>query len=218
VKQTKYQAVIFDCDSTLSTIEGVDELADRKGVGKEIAGLTEAAMQGRIPLEQIYAERLARIRPTADDLAWLGRRYVDNPVTDAGETIAQLQAVGSAVYVVSGGFLQAVQQLASALAVPSTNVYAVEIALDPGGCYAGYDESSPLTRSGGKVEIVQQLLQRYDTLIAVGDGITDLEMQRAGIRVIGFGGVCVRDAVKQQADYYIEDASIKGVLDIVLNG
>jgi phosphoserine phosphatase len=51
--------VIFDCDSTLSTIEGIDELArlsdSENEVAVRIAALTKRAMEGDIPLEAVYS-------------------------------------------------------------------------------------------------------------------------------------------------------------------
>ena len=55
-----FRFVFFDVDSTLVTIEGIDVLADGN---PEIAKLTDAAMNGEIPLDQVYARRLEMIRP-----------------------------------------------------------------------------------------------------------------------------------------------------------
>jgi len=57
-----YGTIAFDCDSTLSTIEGIDELAALIGVGvdgAEIAALTERAMAGEIALEEVYGAACA---------------------------------------------------------------------------------------------------------------------------------------------------------------
>ena len=67
-----FQLVIFDCDSTLSAIEGVDELASLHGVGDEVRRLTADAMQGLLRLEDVYGRRLDLIRPNAQSLQWLG--------------------------------------------------------------------------------------------------------------------------------------------------
>ena len=47
----KFRTVIFDCDSTLSAIEGIDELA--VDCREDVERLTDAAMRGRIPLEEV---------------------------------------------------------------------------------------------------------------------------------------------------------------------
>ena len=48
-----FQRVIFDCDMTLVTVEGIDELARLKGQAEYIAELTRQAMDGKIPLEEV---------------------------------------------------------------------------------------------------------------------------------------------------------------------
>ncbi|MBI4545890.1 MAG: hypothetical protein HY703_11890, partial [Gemmatimonadetes bacterium] len=65
----RFGAVLFDCDSTLSAIEGVEELAAAHRA--EVVALTESAMRGQVPLEQVYARRLELARPTRERVAEL---------------------------------------------------------------------------------------------------------------------------------------------------
>ena len=51
--QPKFAAVCFDCDSTLSRIEGIDELASRRGLKHEVSRLTEAAMNGSLAIDAV---------------------------------------------------------------------------------------------------------------------------------------------------------------------
>jgi phosphoserine phosphatase len=210
-----FEAVIFDCDSTLCRIEGVDELARRRGVGAEIAALTEQAMQGKVPLESVYGKRLEIIRPDRDLISWLGGRYVETLAEGAAELLDALHAHGKDVHIVSGGILQAVRSLAAALRIPAENVHAVELRFDAVGNFAGYEPDSPLARSGGK-GVVAGRIGRGRRLVAVGDGVTDLEMQDAGAVLVGFGGVVVREAVRDRADVWIEDASLASILPHLL--
>ena len=151
---SRFGSVIFDCDSTLSTIEGIEELSH--AYREEIARLTEAAMRGEIPLEDVYGRRLELVRPTRDQVEALGERYVRTLVTDARETIAALLAEGIEVRVMSGGIRQAVVALALALGLSERAVAAVEVHFDENGAYAGFDETSPLARSGGKRTVLEQ--------------------------------------------------------------
>jgi hypothetical protein len=57
-----YRTVIFDCDSTLSALEGIEELASDHR--REVETLTDAAMRGEVPLDEVYGRRLELIRPT----------------------------------------------------------------------------------------------------------------------------------------------------------
>ena len=65
--------VFLDCDSTLSAVEGIDELASRNG--SDVATLTTDAMAGRVTMESVYRRRLELIDPGTDDLIWLADRY-----------------------------------------------------------------------------------------------------------------------------------------------
>jgi phosphoserine phosphatase len=212
----KFGAICFDCDSTLTRIEGIDELAQRSGRQAEIAPLTAAAMDGILPLEEIYARRLEIVRPGQEALAWLGARYIEEMVDGARETIAALQGLRKPVYVVSGGFLQPVAQLAQALGIPHSHVRAVEIYLDGTGAFAGFDRSSPLVRSDGKAEICRDLAALHGPVAIIGDGVTDLAARAGGAYVIGFGGAVRRQAMVEGADCFIAGTILTPALGALL--
>jgi phosphoserine phosphatase len=216
-ERLKFGAICFDCDSTLTRIEGIDELARRSAVVTEIAPLTVAAMEGALSLEEVYARRLEMVRPSRDALAWLGERYVEEMVEGARETVRVLHEIGKPVYVVSGGFLQSVTVLAQAVGIDSSRVRAVEIHLDDTGAYAGFDSSSPLVRSDGKAEVCRALAQNHGAVAIVGDGITDLAARAGGAYVVGFGGVARRQAMAEGADYFVADPPLTHVLKAVLS-
>jgi len=216
-ERPKFSAICFDCDGTLTRIEGIDELARRSGQEDAIAPLTAAAMEGSLPLEEVYAKRLAIVRPDRDALAWLGQRYVEEIVDGAVETIATLQRLGKSIYLVSGGLLQAVVTLAQALAIPLSNVCAVEIYLDSDGNYVGFDADSPLARSDGKAAVCRRLATRHGVLAMVGDGMTDLNARAGGAYVVGFGGVTHRPVMAEGADCFI-DSMLARTLDVLLTG
>lgn len=66
--QLLYERIIFDCDSTLSTIEGIDYLAEIAGKGSEVADLTSKAMNGEVKFEDVFAKRLDIIQPRKEQL------------------------------------------------------------------------------------------------------------------------------------------------------
>jgi phosphoserine phosphatase len=214
--QPPFRVVILDCDSTLTRIEGIDELARLHGVEGEIAELTAAAMRGDVPIESIYGRRLEMIRPRRKDLEWLASRYTETLVEGASDLVRILQALRKNVHIVSGGLLHPVAKVAAALSIPAANVHAVNLVFGDDGSYAGFVADSPLTRSGGKGDICAALIRVYGNAAAVGDGITDLEMQAAGARMIGFGGVAVRPIVRQRADVFVEAPSLLAVLPHLL--
>lgn len=210
-----FEIVCFDCDSTLSRVEGIDELARRSGMFDQVAALTNAAMNGELALEAVYARRLELIKPDKAAIDWLAQLYIDEVVPGAREAIAELQQQQKQVHIISGGLRQAILPLAEFLGVPAEQVHAVDIEFTDTGEYRGFSEASPLAYSGGKAEVCRQLNHGAGKLVMVGDGKTDLEAKQAGAVVIGFGGVVARDAVKDQADYFVQEASLHAVLPYI---
>lgn len=196
-----YRFAFFDVDSTLVTIEGIDVLA---GGNPEIQRLTGAAMNGEIPLDQVYARRLEIIRPGREQVAQLASTYICSLVEGAKGTIASLGNGGVIVHLVTAGIEQAVLPLADELNIPRRNVHAVALKFDESGAYEDFDRRSFLTRPGGKELVVRDIRARSHGKAAfVGDGISDLEAKPAVELFIGFGGVVVRPRVKENADVYI---------------
>lgn len=211
-----FDAVCFDCDSTLTRLEGIDELALRAGVADQIVPLTAAAMDGTLTIDQVYAKRLEIIRPDVAALAWVGERYVAELVPGVRETISALQAAGKAVHVVSGGLLGPVEHLALALGVAPANIHAVAVTTDADGDYVDFDRTSPLARKGGKAEVCRLIAGRNGRIALVGDGVTDLEAREGGAFVVGFGGVAARPAVLAGADVFVPGPSLTDVLPHLL--
>jgi phosphoserine phosphatase len=210
--QPRYRFVFFDVDSTLVTIEGIDVLALHD---PEIARLTEQAMNGELPLDQVYGKRLDRIRPGRKQVEELAAMYGQSLVHGARETFDALQQAGVIVHLVSGGIEQAILPLAESLRIPPRNVHAVALRFDHDGNYVDFDRRSFLTRPGGKELVVRDIRARSHGKAAfVGDGVSDLEAKQAVDLLIGFGGVVVRPRVKENADAWVTE--LPGVLQHLL--
>jgi phosphoserine phosphatase len=211
----RFQTVIFDCDSTLSTIEGIEELArDHRA---EVEALTEEAMRGAIPLEQVYRRRLDLVRPPRGRVVALGQRYIDTLVPDARETVAALRGEGIEVRVISGGLKPAVIAVARALGIPDADVAAVDIFFGGDGAYSDFESTSPLAVSGGKRTVIEGWNVPRPALM-VGDGATDLEAKPVVDGFVAFAGVVFRPQVVAAADYVIRERSLAPVLPLALGG
>lgn len=210
-----FDVICFDCDSTLSKIEGIDELARRVGLGEKMSKLTEAAMNGELPLEAVYERRLTMIRPDQKSIDWVADLYISEIVDGVKDVFSALLTQGKTVHIISGGLRQAILPLAAYLGLPENHVHAVDIYFDDAGNYLGFDQTSPLARTGGKSVVVGEL-KNEASLVMIGDGKTDLEAKQAGAYVIGFGGVVDRAIVRESADFYSSEASLHFVLDHVL--
>lgn len=202
-----YGTAVFDCDSTLARIEGIEALTalDPPATGREeqIRALTERAMRGAVPLEDVYGRRLALLRPSAAQVRRLGAAYVAALLPNVRELVAALTALGKRVCIVSGGLAGPVRELARAIGVRESEVYAVEVEHDAEGRYVDFDRASPLARAGGKLAVLRGIgagPSAAPPLVLVGDGATDLEAAPACARFVGFGGVVARPEVLAAAD------------------
>ncbi len=197
--------LLFDCDSTLSAIEGIDELGRLRGpeVFKAVEEMTTKAMDGSTPMESIFAKRLDMIKPTLKELESIGQKYIQEVEPTALDTIKKLKAAGWTVVIVSGGFTQAIRPLAQYLGIE--RVEAVELRFNADGSYAGYVESCPTAKSKGKNVVALKLrdeFKAYQTVL-VGDGASDLEVKGDVDKMIGFGRYTPRPKVKAGADAFI---------------
>ena len=218
---------------TLVTVEGIDELARLKGQADYIADLTHQAMNGKIPLEEVYAKRLELLRPTRAELEEVGRIYRRTLTPQTDEVVAALQLTGVEVCIVSGGLKAAVLDLAEMLRVPANNVHAVAVRLDElSGSWWDYtrhqyagnpDETyfafapTPLAESSGKSAVVRNLASDGKRTMMVGDGSTDLVTKDVVRLFVGFGGVERRATVVEEAAVFIEGPGLAGLLPLALS-
>lgn len=222
-----YKHIFFDCDSTLTTVEGIDVLADLAGKGIRIGILTDAAMNGDLALEDIYAKRLKALKPTRGQVVKIRQIYKQNMVQDAAELIAALQYLGHKVYIISGGLAEPVVEFGLYLGVPRENIRAVGLQYNalsgtwwqhlddqPNASerYLSYTEGG-LTISDGKAQIVKELLGDQDgRTLLIGDGVSDLLAGSVVDLFVGFGGVVKRERVAREAPVFIETDSLAPLL------
>lgn len=207
--------IVFDCDSTLSKIEGIDELARLRGpeTFREIEALTNAAMNGEVAIDEIFAHRLDIIQPSISFCEQVGQLYIDHIEPTAIATLEKLRDAGWHAIIVSGGFTQVIEPLGKHLGID--RIEAVPLKFNEDGTYAGYDESAPPTRNGGKPEIIAQLKTEFapTQIVMVGDGISDLETRTEVDIFIGFGRYAARKKVRAEADHFV--TSLEDILAIV---
>ncbi|MGI9647735.1 MAG: HAD-IB family phosphatase [Acidimicrobiia bacterium] len=221
-----YQHVFFDCDSTLTTVEGIDVLAEQAGRGENVRRLTEAAMNGEMDLEDVYGDRLKQINPTRTQVQSLRQVYKDNVVADAAMVISVLQHLGHDTYIISGGLEEPVREFGVSLGVPADHIRAVGVEFDelvgawwshhPGqeASYLDYGRGA-LAVSEGKEEIVEELMGgRPGRSLLVGDGTSDLLASEAVDLFIGFGGVASRPKVEKGAPAFIRSQDLAPVLPL----
>jgi phosphoserine phosphatase len=221
---------VFDCDSTLSAVEGIDELATEPDHREAITALTDSAMAGEVALEDVYGERLSLIKPTQYEVASIRERYKTNAVTHAREVVAALHDAEHHAWVVSGGLAQPVVEFATWLGIAADKVHAVNTEFNPfegdwweAACaqtrgrarYADYDKGH-LTSSNGKADVIRNHITSPGRKLLVGDGVSDLAAADAVDLFVAFAGVIDRSAVTDVAPVVVQSASLAPVLALAL--
>ncbi|MDJ0754044.1 MAG: HAD-IB family phosphatase [Ardenticatenaceae bacterium] len=223
-----YQHIFFDCDSTLSTIEGIDILAESASKKWRVEVLTNAAMNGDIDLAEVYGKRLRAVRPTRQQVQAIKNSYKRTIVEDARQIIKALQQLGINVYIVSGGLYEPVAEFGIYLGVPKENIRAVDIQYDSltgqwwrqsSDSFMRYKtfEEGALTITDGKADIVAELLEgKSGRSLLIGDGTSDLLASRRVDLFAGFGGVVTRAKVQAHAPIFIHSQSLATSLALIL--
>ena len=220
-----FDLIFFDCDSTLSTIEGIDELARLKGKEGRVGLLTNKAMDGELDLADVYGKRLKAIKPTLAQLKAVEERYWETLVEDAQEVIAALQFLGVHVFIISGGLIDAVKGFGRRLGVDPARVRAVELEYNElsgrwwdyhepqaqqSKTYLDYSEG-PLTVSSGKSAIIDELAGDLPgRRMMIGDGTSDLATSSMVDLFVGYGGVVAREKVKAESEIFVHDGIARG--------
>lgn len=212
--------VFIDVDSCLAGIEGIDELAELHNCGSEVARLTLAAMNGEVRLEEVFERRLSLIRPRIEDLKVLGQTYINTLTPHALQTINFLQGIGMGVWLISGGYDEAIFPLADYLGISRGHVLANHLYFDSEGEYLDFDRTNPLCRQFGKRECIARLKTNgtvQGKIAIVGDGVSEIETEGIVDVCIGFGGHVEREQVRKAATYFVGENTFIPLVPILLS-
>ena len=200
--------VVMDMDSTLISIECIDEIADMQGLKPEVAAITEAAMRGEIDFAESLRRRVALLEGL--DEGALQRVYDErlklNP--GAGIMLAELKKHGIKTLLVSGGFLFFTERLMPRLGLDYTHANTLEIV---DGKLTGRVLGRILDAQGKAewlVKIRDELGLKPAQVIAMGDGANDLKMMaQAGVSI----AYHAKPVVREQASYAFNFVGLDGL-------
>ena len=176
--------IVSDMDSTLITIECVDEIAAQLGIKPQVAAITERAMRGEIDFRQSLKERVALLKGLPESQLQTVYDEVLKLTPGAEELLDACHQLGVKFMLVSGGFTFFTDRLKQRLGLDYTYANVLGVA---NGKLTG-EVDSEIIDAQRKVELLQQYqadlgLQSHQVL-AVGDGANDIPMiQAAGIGV-----------------------------------
>ena len=205
-----FRLLAIDMDSTLVTMETLDEIADMAGLKAEVAAITEAAMRGEIKdFTESLTRRMALLKGVGEDL--IERVYQERlHLSPGAETLlAAAKAAGLKTMLVSGGFTHFTERLKERLGFD----YAFANQFDIANQRLTGRVLGPIVDGAFKARAVQQCCQDIgcppSQAIAIGDGANDLGMMSvAGLSV----GYHAKPVVREKATWSVR----KGGLDVVV--
>lgn len=205
-----FRLLAIDMDSTLVTMETLDEIADMAGLKAEVAAITEAAMRGEIKdFSESLTRRMTLLKGVGEDL--IERVYQERLHLSPGAEIllAAAKAAGLKTMLISGGFTHFTERLKERLGFD----YAFANQFDIANQRLTGRVLGPIVDGAFKARAVQQCCQDIgcppSQAIAIGDGANDLGMMAvAGLSV----GYHAKPVVREKATWSVR----KGGLDAVV--
>ncbi len=200
--------VAFDMDSTLISVEVIDELAKAAGVGPQVAAITEAAMRGELDFKESLQRRLALLKGLDESrLAEIADRL---PLTEGAERlVSTLKQLGYKIAILSGGFTWFGKKLQARLGIDYLYANELEIA---GGKLTGRVVGE-IVDAQKKADLLAELASRerinIAQVVAVGDGANDLPMLAAAGLGIAFRA---KPLVRESARSALSTVGLDGIL------
>lgn len=211
-KLSEFGLLVMDMDSTLISIECIDEIADMYQLKPEVAAITESAMRGEIDFAESLRRRVALLEGLEESA--LQRVYDErlqlNPGAEA--MLAALKRHGIKTLLVSGGFVFFTERLKQRLGLDFAHANTLEIV---DGKLTGKVLGHILDAQGKAEWLVHtrnELELRPEQVIAMGDGANDLKMMaQAGISV----AYHAKPVVREQASYAFNFVGLDGLVHLL---
>jgi len=205
------QLLAMDMDSTLITIECIDELGDMAGCKSEIAAITAQAMRGELDYPQSLRKRVALLRGLPETS--LTRVYEERVRLTPGaeQLIAACKQHDVKLLIVSGGFTFFTERLKQRLGIDYTisNVLATRDGTLTGELIGDIVDAD--AKASKFQEIVEELGATREQTVAIGDGANDLKMMALAGVSIAFHA---KPVVRSQASCAINWCGLDAVLNL----
>ena len=202
---------VMDMDSTLITIECIDEIADMQGLKPQVSAITAAAMRGELDYPQSLRQRVALLKGL--DAGALERVYDERLRLAPGTAalLAKFRQLGIRTLLVSGGFTFFTERLKDRLKLDYTrsNVLAIAHGKLTGQVVGDIVDAD--VKRAALLTARDELALQKEQIIALGDGANDLKfMAEAGISV----AYHAKPVVQAQATHALNYVGLDGVLSL----
>jgi phosphoserine phosphatase len=209
--RSQRRLVVLDVDSTLIENEVIELLAAEAGSLDLVADVTERAMRGELDFAQSLRERVATLSGLPESVFDTVRSQIR--VTEGvPELIAGVKAHGGHVGVVSGGFHELLDPLATELGIDFWRANRLEVL---NGHLTGRVLGDIVDGAAKATALTAWALQTHTSLndtVAIGDGANDLAMMAVAGVSIAF---CAKPIVQKQASITLNERDLSRVLALV---
>ncbi len=201
--------LIADMDSTMISVECIDELADFAGVKDEVSRITDLAMQGELDFEEAILARVGLLRdlPVSSLSDCYAERVKLNP--GAWTLVQTMNSRGAVTALVSGGFDYFTGRVAEEVGFAS---HQANVLLEQDGRLTG-DVGRPILGRAAKLEALGEKLREnglgFEEVIAVGDGANDLDMVAASGLGVAYHA---KPALAEAADARLDHSDLTALL------
>lgn len=194
--------LVADMDSTMITVECLDELADYAGFKDQVAPITERAMRGELDFIEALDERVALLKDMDADL--IARCHADRVSITPGAVplVRTMRARGTRCVLVSGGFTLFADKVAAEIGFDR----AVANVLDIEANRLMGTVARPIVDSSAKLRLLEEERAALEipegAVMAIGDGANDRDMiEAAGLGVAFHGKPTLREAADARIDH-----------------
>ncbi|WP_407701561.1 phosphoserine phosphatase SerB [Undibacterium parvum] len=211
-KLSDFKLVAMDMDSTLITIECIDEIADMQGLKAQVSEITEAAMRGELEFQESLTRRVALLKGL--DASALQKVYDERLQLSLGadKMLKAIQQAGLKTLLVSGGFTFFTDRMKTRLKLDYTHANVLEIADGKltGKVVGGIVDADEKQRTVERV--CAEMGIATSQAIVMGDGANDLKMMKIAGMSVAFRA---KPVVRAQADVALNFVGLDGVLNLL---
>ena len=201
---------VFDFDSTLTSVEALDVLAEitlankpeKDAVVSEIQAITNLGIDGDISFTESLERRLSLLHANKADLATLVQELQNKVSASIVRNKEFFEKYSEDIYVISCGFKEFIEPIVAQYNIPAHKVYANTFTYDEKGNITGFDKENVLSSHNGKIECLKRMNLAGEVLV-IGDGYSDYVMREAGIadKFFAYTENVSRDKATANADH-----------------
>jgi D-3-phosphoglycerate dehydrogenase len=201
---------VFDFDSTLTSVEALDVLAEitlagnptKDAIIKEIIAITNLGIDGEISFTESLEKRIKLLQAKKTDLPKLIKELHKKVSPSIERNKAFFEKYAASIYVISAGFKEFIVPIVAAYNIPADRVFANTFEFDKDDYIVGFDKTNSLSKHNGKIQCLRDLKLEGEIQV-IGDGYSDYVTREAGIahKFFAYTENVSRDKTTKNADF-----------------